>query len=106
MSREAPDRPEMDTPTSIDSAQCVFRESRLEFFFLRGDELVARVMLAKEATPGVLPSMKELLQFLVNSGVLANPNEPTGERWTQRGSEFPLATGDSRSSPWGQSETL
>jgi len=74
-----PNCPEIDTeqPTPVDSAGCVFRDGRLEFFFLQGTEVVVRVALAKEATPGFLLSMKELQQFLVNSGAIANPDEST-----------------------------
>ncbi len=54
----------------VDSGECVFhstKDKRLELIFLRGrgtKEVVARIVLSKEATPGFLLSMKKLQEFL------------------------------------------
>jgi len=55
---------------AIESGECVFHslgEGRLELIFLRdraSTEIVARVVLSKEATPGFLLSMKKVSEFL------------------------------------------
>jgi hypothetical protein len=51
MSQQVPDCREIDLRVPVDSAECVFCDGRLEFFFRRGDELVSRVMSAKDARP-------------------------------------------------------
>ncbi len=66
---------DLDKVPTIDSGECVFhttKDGRLELIFLRGDirqgtEVVARIVLAKEATPGFLLSMEKLQEFLRRS---------------------------------------